>query len=106
MSEPITSIYDNSGKLVGKFKFGVAWASPKRVRLGEYDDDFVYDNNSSMLAKVNENHIINIIGEEIGYVSEGDIFVASTKVGKYAGSAAAGAAAVVLIFNKEAVYGS
>ncbi len=96
MSEPITKIYDSTDKLVAKIKFGVVWTNPERIRLGAYDDEFVYDNDSSMVAKINNNHVLNIIGEEIGYVNEEYIFVSDKKVGKYLGSAAAGAAAVAL----------
>ena len=106
MSEPITTIYNISDELVARFKFGVGWTNQNRVRLGSYDDEFIYDNESSMIAKVNHNHVLNIIGEEIGHVKEGEIFIAGKKTGKYIGSAAAGAAAVALVFNNEAVYGS
>ena len=106
MSEPITKIYDNSNKLVAQFKYGVGWTSPERNRIGEYDDEFVYDNDSSMIAKVNNNYVLNIIGEEIGHVNEGDIIVNNKKTGTYVGAAAAGAAAVALIFNIEATHGS
>ena len=106
MSERITTIYNISGELVARFKFGVGWTNKDRVRLGAYDDEFIYDNESCMIAKVNDNHVLNIIGEEIGHVNEGEIFIAGEKIGKYIGAASAGAAAVALVFNNEAVYGS
>ncbi len=105
MSEQ-NSIYDIESKLVGRFRLGVAWSSPERNRLGEYDDEFVYGNDSSMLAKVNGNHVFNIIGEELGYIQRNEIFVFGEKVGHFIGSAAAGTAAIALIFNNKGAYGS
>lgn len=98
MSEQ-NSIFNSVGKLVGRFKHGVAWSSPEMDRLGEYDSDFVYDNEGSVIAKINDGHVLNIIGEEIGYISDKGIFLGKSKVGSYIGLPEAGASAVVLIFN-------
>ena len=102
----INSIYDNEGRLVGRFSDGIAWSSPENIRLGKYDDEFVYENDSSMLAKVCDDHVLNIIGEEIGRIHENKIYISHKKVGSFIGSVSAGTAAVALIFNKGAVNGS
>jgi hypothetical protein len=100
------SIYNNEGDLVGSFKRGVAWSSPNLERLGEYDEEFVHDNEGIMLAKINDGHVLNIIGEELGYISGKDIFVGNSKVGSYIGLSESGAAAIVFIFNVRGTRGS
>ena len=40
------SIYNLKGELVGRLRHGVAWSSPELERLGEYDEEFVYDNEA------------------------------------------------------------
>lgn len=100
------SIYDLEGNLIGRFRHGVAWSSPVMERLGEYDDDFVFDNDRTMIAKVNDGHVLNIIGEELGYISGNEIFVANSKVGSFIGLSSSGTAAVALIFNKRGTCGT
>lgn len=100
------SIYNNRNELIGRFRHGVAWSSPNMERLGEYDEEFVHDNEGTMIAKVNDGHVLNIIGEELGYISEKDIFVGNSKVGRYIGLPEAGAAAIAFIFNKAGTRGS
>lgn len=100
------SIYDLNGVLVGRFKHGVAWSSQDEERLGEYDDDFVYDNDGSIIAKVNDGYVLNIIGEEIGNISSNNIIVNGAKTGSYIGYQSAGAASIALIFSKGATSGS
>ena len=99
------SIYNVKGELVGRFRHGVAW-SPNMERLGEYDEEFVQDNEGTMIAKINEGHVLNIIGEELGYISGKDIYVGNSKVGTYIGLPEAGAAAVAFIFNVSGTHGS
>lgn len=105
MSEK-NSIFNTEGELVGRFRHGVAWSSPEMDRLGEYDLEFVYDNDKSVIAKINDGHVLNIIGEEIGYISGNEIFVGDSKVGSYIGLPEAGASAVAFIFNKGSTQGS
>lgn len=100
------SIYNLKGDLVGRFRHGVAWSSPSMERLGEYDEEFAYDNNGSMIAKVNDGYVLNIIGEEIGNISGDKIFVSGCNVGSYIGSSAAGAASIAFIFNSDGTRGS
>ena len=105
MSEQ-NSIYNLKGDLVGRFKYGVAWSSPDMKRLGEYNEEFVYDNKGSMIAKINEGYVLNIIGEELGNISGNKIFVSGFNVGSYIGSPAAGAASIAFIFNSGGSRGS
>ena len=105
MSEQ-NSIYDIEDNLVGRFRHGVAWSSPNMERLGEYDDEFIFDNDRNMIAKFNDGQVLNIIGEEIGHISGNEIFVANSKVGRYIGLPVCGAAAVALIFNIVGTRGS
>lgn len=93
------SIYNIDGELVGRFRYGVAWSSPGMERLGEYDEEFVYDNEGTMIARINDGRVLNIIGEELGYTSDKEIFVANTKVGNYIGLPESGAASIAFIFN-------
>ena len=99
-------IYNVEGKLVGRFKHGVAWKSPEMERLGEYDGGFVYDNDGTMIAKVNDGYVLNIIGEELGHVLGNEIFVANLKVGSYIGLPEYGAASIALVFNVGGTHGS
>nr|WP_320012420.1 hypothetical protein [uncultured Desulfobulbus sp.] len=105
MSEQ-NSIYNIEGELVGRFRNGVAWSSPGMDRLGLYDQEFVYDNDKSIIAEINDGHVLNIIGEEIGHISGKVIFVGKSKVGTYIGLPEAGAAAIVFIFNRGGTRGS
>lgn len=98
MSES-NAIYNLKGELVGRFKHGVAWSVPNRERLGMYDEEFVYNNEGSVIAKVNDRCVINIVGEELGYISGNKIFVSGCVAGSFIGSPAAGAASIVFIFN-------
>jgi len=59
-----------------------------------------------MIAKVNDGHVLNIIGEELGHISGNDIFIANSKVGSYIGLSACGTAAIALIFNNGGTRGS
>ena len=92
-------IMNLDGETLGRFRHGVAWSSPNRVRLGEYDDDFVYDNEFNLVAKMNNDVVMNINGEEIGMIAGKDILVEDKVVGKFIGSSSAAAAAIALIFN-------
>lgn len=105
MSEQ-NSIYNLKGELVGRFKHGVAWVVPDMKRLGEYDEEFVYDKEGSMIAKINEGYVLNIIGEELGNIIGNKIFVSGCNVGSFIGSPAAGAASIAFIFNCNGVRGS
>jgi hypothetical protein len=96
------TIYDNSKAIVGTFRHGVAWSRPDNKRLGEYDDDFVYDNDTNVLGKISENVVLDIIGETIGHVSGNELYVANEKVGTFVGSTSAGCAAIVLLFSRYA----
>ena len=100
------SIYDIEGNLVGRFKHGVAWTYPEMERLGEYDEEFVYDNDGTMIAKVNEGHVLNIIGEDLGHVLGNEIFLGNSKVGSYMGLPESGAASIALVFNIGGARGS
>ncbi|RYY75376.1 MAG: hypothetical protein EOO52_08185 [Gammaproteobacteria bacterium] len=84
----------------------MAWASPDMERLGEYDEEFVYGNDGSTIAKVNEGYVLNIIGEELGNILGNKIFLSGSNVGSFIGSPAAGAASIAFIFNCSGVRGS
>ena len=94
------TIYNLDKEIVGLFSHGVAWTKKDRVRLGEYDDDFVYDNEMSVVAKICEGTVLDIIGETIGKIVGRDLFIADKKVGSFIGYECAGAAAIVLLFSK------
>jgi hypothetical protein len=98
-------IYSQNDEKVGHFRFGVAWSTPDRIRLGEYDDEFVYDNESNVVAKINNGVVMNIIGEEIGMIAGKNIFVNGKVVGKFLGTSSAAAASIALIFNVEGTRG-
>jgi len=100
------SIFDLNDELVGRFRHGIACSTQNDERLGEYDDEFVYDNEGSMVAKISDGYVLNILGEEIGNISGNNIFVSGTKVGSYIGNQNAGAASIALIFNIPATRGS
>lgn len=100
------SIYDIEGKLVGRFKHGVAWTSCGMERLGEHDDEFVYYIDGTMIAKVNDGHVLSIIGEELGRVFGNELFVDNSKVGSYIGLPESGAASIALVFNVGGTRGS
>ena len=74
--------------------------------MGEYDSEFAYDNDGSMVAKFNDGYVSNIIGEEIGNISDNEIFVSGAKVGSYIGSRSAAAASIALVFNVGGTRGS
>jgi len=93
------SIINLDGEIIGRFRHDVAWSSPNRIRLGEYDDDFVYDNEFNVVAKINSNVVSNIIGEEIGMIAGKEILVNGKVVGRFIGSKKAAAASIALIFN-------
>ncbi len=100
------SIYNIDGELVGRFRHGVAWSSPNIERLGEYDENFIHDNEGNMIAKINNGHVLNIIGEDLGYISGKEIFVANNKVGSFIGLPESGAASIAFIFNSGGTRGS
>ena len=92
-------IYKKNGELVGHFRHDVAWLTPDKVRIGEYDEEFVYDRNSKVVAKYSNNLVMNMVGEEIGRIDKGKIYVGDKQVGSYIGKKAAAAASIALIFN-------
>jgi len=92
-------IYDLNDNIVGVFRHGVAWRKEPRERLGEYDDDFVYTNDTEMLAKISGNSVVDAIGDLIGEIKENNLYIEGKKVGKFLGSKCAGAAAIVLLFG-------
>ena len=77
----MNTIYDNKNNIVGIFRFGVAWSKEPRIRLGEYDDDFIYDNSTKVVAKIGENEVLDIIGDTIGHFTDRELFLAGEKVG-------------------------
>jgi len=101
MSE-YNTIYDNSENIVGILRHGVAWDKDPEKRLGEYDDEFVYNNNTEVLAKISDNIVVDIIGETIGHISGKELYLAGEKVGNVIGSTSAGLAAIVLMFSRYA----
>ncbi len=101
MSEHNT-IFDNAKTIVGSFRHGVAWSRPDKERIGEYDEDFVYNNNTEVLGKISDNVVVDIIGDTIGYISGEDLYVSDKKVGSFIGKKCAGCAAIVLIFSRYA----
>ncbi|MEE9338450.1 MAG: hypothetical protein V3U87_10245 [Methylococcaceae bacterium] len=95
----LNTIYDNSKAIVGTFRHGVAWSRPDKKRIGEYDESFVYDNNTEVLGKISGNVVVDIMGNTIGYISGNDLYVSDEKVGSFIGSTSAGCAAIVLLFS-------
>jgi len=93
------TIYDNSENIVGILRHGVAWKKDPEKRLGEYDDEFVYDNNTEVLAKISDNVVVDIIGETIGHILGKELYLTGEKVGSVIGSTNAGLAAIVLMFS-------
>lgn len=102
----MNSIYDASGNQIGLFRFGVAWSKDPRVRLGDYDDDFVYDNDGNVLAKICDNVVLDIIGDTIGKITDDEIYIDDKKVGSFIGDKSSGAAALVLLFSRYKVENS
>ena len=96
------TIYNLDDEIIGQFSHGVAWNKKDRIRLGEYDDDFVYDNDMSVLGKIAGDAVVDIIGDTIGEISGRELFISGKKVGHFIGSKSAGAAAVVLLFSRYA----
>ena len=74
-------LLDPDNNIVGIFRFGVAWSKEPRIRLGEYDDDFIYDNSTKVVAKIGENEVLDIIGDTIGHFTDRELFLAGEKVG-------------------------
>jgi len=102
----MNTIYDASDNAIGIFRHGVAWLKSPRVKLGEYDDDFVYDIEGGVLAKFGGDEVLDMIGDTIGKISGKDLYVSGEKVGSFIGSKSAGAAAIVLLFSSYAVHRS
>lgn len=96
------TIYDNSDNIIGTFRHGVAWSRITGERLGEYDEDFVYDNESNVVATIGETAVVDINGDIIGHASGKDLYLNNEKVGHFIGSYSAGSAAIVLLFSEYA----
>jgi hypothetical protein len=96
----MNTIYDLKGDIIGIFRFGVAWKKETGERLGEYDDDFVYANDGTMLAKIGETGVVDTIGDSIGEFKGREFWVAGKKVGEFIGNKGAAAAAIVFLFSK------
>jgi hypothetical protein len=94
------TIYDMDNNVIGIFRHGVAWRKEPRERLGVYDDDFVYNNDTEVLAKISGDSVVDIIGDLIGEIKNKDLYINGKHVGKFIGSKSAGAAALVLLFHK------
>lgn len=94
------TIYDLSDNVVGIFRHGVAWRKEPSEKLGIYDDDFVYTNDSEVIAKIAGNSVVDIIGDSIGEIKDNKLYIEGKQVGKFIGSKSAGAAAIVLLFHK------
>lgn len=100
----MNTIYDSDGKIVGVFRFGVAWARDPRVRLGEYEEDAgsagqVYDNNRNVVARFSDGLVSDLDGNQIGRFMDGQLRIGDSIVGKYIGNDGAAAAALALIFG-------
>ena len=95
----MNTIYDLNGNIIGIFRFGVAWKKEPRERLGEYDD-FVYANDGTMLAKIGDTGVVDIIGDSLGEFKGRELWVAGKKVGECIGNKGAAAAAIVFLFRK------
>ena len=93
------TIYDVSDNIVGVFRNGVAWRKEPKERLGEYDENSVYANDSELVANIDGDTVLDNKGEIIGRIMGKDLYLADKKVGKFTGIKSAGAAAIVLLFG-------
>ena len=100
----MNTVYNLDDEVIGIFRFGVAWSKNPRVRLGEYDDDFVYSNDGNVLAKIGDNTVMDIIGETIGQFDNYDLLISGKTVGKCIGNIGARAAAIVFLFSNNAAH--
>ncbi|MEO1034295.1 MAG: hypothetical protein AAFX44_01930 [Pseudomonadota bacterium] len=99
----MNTIYDSDSKIVGIFRFGVAWSRDPRVRLGEYDDTGpagqVYDNNRNVVARFSDGLVSDLDGNQIGSFMDGQLQIGDSVVGRCIGNDGAAAAALALIFG-------
>lgn len=100
------TVYDTSNNIICTLRHGIAWSKSTGQRLGKYDHDFAYNNDGNVVAKISENRVLNIIGEELGYIVDKDIFVGSMKVGRFIGLPESALASIALLFNVGGTYDS
>ena len=94
------TIYDNNNNIVGTLRHGVAWQKSNGGRLGEYDDQYAYDNDRNIIAKIVGSIVEDMNGKKIGHVIGKELYISNEKVGHYIGSQNAGAAAIALVLAK------
>lgn len=117
------TIYDLDRRIVGSFRFGVAWARNPRQRLGDYDDGAegqVRDDAGRSVARFRDGQVHALDGSPIGCFDEvpfeefsGDqaaelqgalikrLVVNGHPVGWCIGKPEAACAAIVLMFASE-----
>jgi hypothetical protein len=99
----MNTIYDADGKIVGIFRFGVAWSKDPLVRLGEYDDTgstgCVYDNDRNEVARYKDGLVSDLQGKQIGSFTKGELRMRDSIVGRCVGNDGAAAAALALLFG-------
>jgi len=93
------TIYDTSENVIGIFRHGVAWRKEPRERLGEYDEEAIYSNNSELVAKIVGDKVLDTKGKLLGKIKGKDLYIDDTQVGKFIGKKSAGAAAIVFLFD-------
>ena len=91
------TIYDPAGKIIGICRFGVVWRREPRERLGEYHDGVIYDARGAVLATFDGLQIWDLRKQVLGEIRASEMLMGGRCVGRFIGSALAGAAAAVLL---------
>ena len=95
----INTIFDNSGSVVGTFRFGVAWNRKTHERLGEYEESIIKNNDGKTVALFDGSKVTTEDERELGEIRGTDLFVNNEKVGRFIGTPSSGAAAIALLFT-------
>jgi hypothetical protein len=70
-------IYNVDKEIVGVFRLGVAWKKAPRKRLGEYDENGIYDNKRKLLATIEDNKVVSVTRSVLGVIREQDVQVSA-----------------------------
>jgi len=71
MSES-SMVYNVDNEIVGVFRLGVAWKKAPRKRLGQYDENGIYDNNRKLLATIKDNKVVSVSQQVLGVIRDRD----------------------------------